>query len=546
MSEETTTTEAPRLPPGWEGGVVGTIYVCQPQYGSGISASHRQFWKAASVYPKRVHYDGGGSLLANSFNRFWAHALTLKANGLDITHFAMLHDDIVPQDGWLDVLMAEIIKHKADVVSALVPIKDWMGLTSSAIDHDDGFGVIRRITMTEAYNLPETFDAEDCGYPKGKLLANTGCWVCDFTKPWVTAVHEEGETDWANERLLHYLKTLKEERGELEKDLELVTAAYKEYRAKELGYSKVFFTIRDRIKPDNHKDSGAPQYNTEVAPEDWNFSRMVNSLGGRVMVTRRVSLTHWGYIPFNNQEPWGTCEQDRLLVERHGGKVISKPGYEHAEQVVQVPGWLTDEEGRALAYAARGKDVLEVGSYKGKSTIWMARVANSVSAVDTFDGRGTPRPEDTLKEFANNLLRYNVTGQVKVYQGPAEEILTEVMYRPTRFQFAFIDGSHDFASVYRDVKLVTRYLDENGGMIGCHDYENETEPGVTAAVNKLMFEGYQRVAKIGTIIFIKPTPERLAEAHKEEGPYVGPAGEKAQQEAVGTPTVLPGAAAVGT
>ncbi len=42
-------------------------------------------------------------------------------------------------------------------------------------------------------------------------------------------------------------------------------------------------------------------------------------------------------------------------------------------ELPDVRGWLNDDEGRLLAKYAEGKRVLEVGSYCGRSTIWMAR-----------------------------------------------------------------------------------------------------------------------------------------------------------------------------
>ena len=46
-------------------------------------------------------------------------------------------------------------------------------------------------TMREVMALPEVFSAADCGYPDRLLLANTGCWVCRFDRPWRFSVHFE-------------------------------------------------------------------------------------------------------------------------------------------------------------------------------------------------------------------------------------------------------------------------------------------------------------------------------------------------------------------
>ena len=79
------------------------------------------------------------------------------------------------------------------MVSAVVPIKDERGLTSTAL-RNATTGKTRRLTMTEVFALPETFDLADLkaaglgtGHePESDLLAiNTGLWVCRLDADWV-------------------------------------------------------------------------------------------------------------------------------------------------------------------------------------------------------------------------------------------------------------------------------------------------------------------------------------------------------------------------
>ena len=58
------------------------------------------------------------SLLPRCFNSLWAKGIQSKCR-----YFAMLHADIGPEPGWLDVLINELTRLKAGVVSATVPIK---------------------------------------------------------------------------------------------------------------------------------------------------------------------------------------------------------------------------------------------------------------------------------------------------------------------------------------------------------------------------------------------------------------------------------------
>ena len=118
--------------------------------------------------------NSGGSW--DNFNTLFAVALNRAARG-EITHFAMLHADIAPMPGWLDVLLEECDRLDADLVSALVPLKDGRGITSSGLGRigDPWGGAFRRVAVRELAGLPETFDNADLGYPQHPLLHNNGC-----------------------------------------------------------------------------------------------------------------------------------------------------------------------------------------------------------------------------------------------------------------------------------------------------------------------------------------------------------------------------------
>src|ERR1700730_407780 len=116
------------------------------------------------------------SLLARGFNKLWTHALAERKNGL--THFLMLHADVVPwDDGWLTQLHQEMVRIGAQVLSAVSPLKDWKGLTSTAIDGTP----MRRLTMTEIMSRPESFTDPD-------LLINTGMLLVDMRRDWVEQI----------------------------------------------------------------------------------------------------------------------------------------------------------------------------------------------------------------------------------------------------------------------------------------------------------------------------------------------------------------------
>lgn len=121
------------------------------------------------------------SALGNCFNRLWAAALNARTQGMPITHFAMLHADIAPEEGWLDKMLAIMETTGADVLSAIVPIKSNDGLTSTALDTGTEWRV-HRFTMKQVYKMEPTFT-----HPK--LLLNTGLMLVDFRKPWIEKIH---------------------------------------------------------------------------------------------------------------------------------------------------------------------------------------------------------------------------------------------------------------------------------------------------------------------------------------------------------------------
>lgn len=215
------------------------IFFAVPHYG-GITAGAIPAITHPSNTEEVHYYSRGSSLLAHNFNNL----LCLALNEGSYTHFVMMHSDISPPQAWVDVLLAELAASNADIISAVVPIKDMQGLTSTAILREEG---IRRITMKELDLLPTTFTNElFAPYP---LLVNTGMLLFPM-KPWVT-----------------------------------------EFPG---------FTIEDKIT--HHPDG---KYVAHVMPEDWGFSLWANKAGLRIAATKAVKISHHGDADYDNDARWG-------------------------------------------------------------------------------------------------------------------------------------------------------------------------------------------------------------------------------------------------
>lgn len=262
---------------------VGRIFAVQPNYGQATYSSVRAFLvgsllPGSSLLAGRLDmHSPKSSLLAAGFNTAWAEALN---SGPNITHFAMLHDDITPQDGWLQILMEDLSATEADMVAAVVPIKDQRGVTSTAIDREQ-FQVERRITMTELLGLPETFTAADCGYPDRALLLNTGCWVCRFDRPW----------------RFQTCFTIRDR---------MIYCPLDRPNVKILQHHAADMAVNNTLPPGRWK--------AEVDPEDWGFSRQLYSLGCKMVASKRVKLHHHANIPMPNDQEWGDYQRDEDLL----------------------------------------------------------------------------------------------------------------------------------------------------------------------------------------------------------------------------------------
>lgn len=197
------------------------------------------------------------SALCYNFNKLFCNALNERTSG--ITHFLLLHADLVPQDfGWLDKMADIMEREKADILSVIAPIKNNTGITSTALDepvegnYDHTFRP-RRLTLHELHkDYPKTFT-----HPK--LLVNTGCMLVDLRKDWV---------------------------------------------------EKIWFRFEDGILR-NTKGQFIPT----VAPEDWLFSRDAKALGAKIVATREIEVIHHGARGFPNSSGWGDWKKDRLESE---------------------------------------------------------------------------------------------------------------------------------------------------------------------------------------------------------------------------------------
>ncbi len=216
------------------------IFLGVPTYNGQICTGTANVLEYASKKHGIIKAVNQTSLLANGFNQLLCMALNLRKEH-NIKWFAMLHADIIPEKFWIDKLVDLAEQHGADLLSAVVPIKDASGDSSTAIGR--GYDTTRlSIDFIKKY-CPETFHIDDIHQVfdtnSGGLLVNSGCMIFRI------------DHEWSPE---------------------------------------CYFRIHDTINYDHVKD----KFYAQVLSEDWSFSELVEDQGGKVMATTAIDLKHVG------------------------------------------------------------------------------------------------------------------------------------------------------------------------------------------------------------------------------------------------------------
>jgi hypothetical protein len=135
----------------------------------------------------------------------------------------------------------------------------------------------------------------------------------------------------------------------------------------------------------------------------------------------------------------------------------------------EVPGRFTRAECDLWHTFCRGRDVLELGRYHGRSTVAAALSARKVVSID--------RESEAQADLW--LQRYGVRHKVWLREGPVAALA------PTSggpFSACLIAGSNDRRNVEADITAAVPHL-APGAVIGFHDYGNAAHPDVQPVVD---------------------------------------------------------------
>ena len=130
-------------------------------------------------------------------------------------------------------------------------------------------------------------------------------------------------------------------------------------------------------------------------------------------------------------------------------------------------GWLSPVEIKELQRLAKDRTVLELGAWKGRSTVVMSEVATYVVSVDRHQGIPEREGVESLSDYLANVRGLD---NVAIVIAQFDRI---VPLFDSFFNLCFIDGSHDEQSVYEDAMMAMEHLD-GYGTICFHDWDMES------------------------------------------------------------------------
>lgn len=138
-----------------------------------------------------------------------------------------------------------------------------------------------------------------------------------------------------------------------------------------------------------------------------------------------------------------------------------------------------------------GSRFVEVGSWKGKSSCYMAvEIANSnkkieFTCVDTWKGSPELLNLDLTKLY--ELFKNNMKPVENYYKDlKMTSIQASQFFENNSVDFVFIDASHEYSDVKNDILAWKPKVKKNGILAG-HDYNAK---GVDKAINELLYNQF--------------------------------------------------------
>jgi len=179
--------------------------------------------------------------------------------------------------------------------------------------------------------------------------------------------------------------------------------------------------------------------------------------------------------------------------------------------VTGVEGWMTDAQARRLWDAARrvapGGQIVEIGSFRGRSTIILAKAVPETVVLTAIDPHGggdrgpneydpdAQRGDADHETFHANLRDAGVDARVRHVRRPSAAALGEVA---GEIDLLYIDGAHRYRFAKPDIEHWGTRVAPGGSML-IHDAYSAV--GVMLAQMRLLFtgSGFRYIGRAGSL-----------------------------------------------
>jgi MMP 1-O-methyltransferase len=190
------------------------------------------------------------------------------------------------------------------------------------------------------------------------------------------------------------------------------------------------------------------------------------------------------------------------------------------EAARKIPGFLTENEARFLGMVVACTPgtgaIVEIGSFKGKSTVMLAKVAQhyglgSIAAIDphNFNNEELHKHRDvpgasTYDDFLSNIRLAGVSASVEPYRAFSVDVAA-TWGAPIRF--LWIDGDHTYRGAKADFDGFARHV-VPGGVVALHDALHEFSGPIRVFVEEMLRpERFGAAGFVGSIAWDQLRPE---------------------------------------
>jgi predicted O-methyltransferase YrrM len=153
---------------------------------------------------------------------------------------------------------------------------------------------------------------------------------------------------------------------------------------------------------------------------------------------------------------------------------------------------------------------VEIGSWKGRSTTWLASGArlagHRVYAIDPHCRSREYPSAETLDEFLGNLARNGLADIVEPLVMTSEAAAAHI---EGPVELLFIDGDHSYEAVRRDAELWLPRLIE-GGTVMFHDVATAAYSGPRRIVREMVCRSpwFHGISRVGSMVVAHRTRGR--------------------------------------